>query len=373
MGQRIQCIGINELLLADLAGEFNIKKFFVVCGKSFYGLKAATALSKCGVSYEAFSDFTPNPVYEDVCNGVQYFLNSGCDAILAIGGGSAIDVAKCISIFCELPQERDFLQQEYRSRKVPLIAAPTTAGTGSESTGFAVIYRNGEKLSVKSDRMLPDVVLLDSSPLLNLPDYHKKSAMMDALCQALESWWSVKATKESIGFSREAVQLIRDYGKTYLEGDEASAEKVLMAANMAGRAIHITQTTAPHAMSYKMTTLYGLAHGHAVALGFPEVWKYMQDHISDCVDERGENYLKQVFRDMAVCMGYGNAGEAVEGFSRKLCRMDLLPPKTCRDEELSILVNSVNLERMRNNPVRIEKDGIKQIYRNILLKGQKEL
>ena len=373
MGQRIQCIGINELLLADLARELNIKKYFLVCGTSFYGLKAAMALSKCGVSYEAFSDFTPNPVYGDVCKGVQCFLNSGCDAILAIGGGSAIDVAKCISIFSELPQEQDFLQQEYRPRKVPLIAVPTTAGTGSESTGFAVIYRNGEKISVTSDFILPDVALLDSSLLFNLPDYYKKSAMMDALCQALESWWSVKSTRESIGFARQAVQLIRDYGTAYLEGNETAAEKVLKAANLAGHAIHITQTTAPHAMSYKMTTLYGLAHGHAVALGFSEVWKYMQDHLSDCIDKRGQDYLMQVFQDMAVCMGYENAWMAAEGFAHSLKQLELLPPQTCKEEQLSVLVNSVNVERMQNNPVWIGKDWIKQIYYNILFKSQKEL
>lgn len=372
MEQQIQCINVDESLFTGLSRRLNIEKFFLVCGKSFYRSKAADALEKCEVPYVAFSDFTPNPVYEDVCNGVQCFLNSGCDAILAIGGGSAIDVAKCISIFCDLPQEQNLLPQAYKPRKVLLIAAPTTAGTGSESTGFAVIYKDGVKLSVKSDYMLPDIVLLDSSLLANLPDYHRKSAMMDALCQALESWWSVKSTQESICFSKEAVQLIRDYGPSYLEGDKAAAEKVLMAANLAGRAINITQTTAAHAMSYKMTTLYGLAHGHAVALGFPEVWKYMQGHLSDCVDKRGADYLVQIFQDMAVCMGYRNAGEAAEGLAGWRDRMGLLSPDICKKDQIPILVNSVNVERLGNNPVRLKNDGIEQIYYNILFDGQKE-
>lgn len=371
MEQQIQNVNISKELLIELGRNWQIGKFFVVCGNSFHRLSAADALRECGIPYVTFSSFSPNPVYEDICLGVNCFLSSGCDAILAIGGGSAMDVAKCISIFCELPGGQDFLQQAYLPRKVLLIAAPTTAGTGSESTGFAVVYKDGEKISVKSDFMLPDIVLLDSSLLKGLPDYHRKSAMMDAFCQALESWWSIKSTPKSVAYSREAITLISRCSRPYLEGNADAAKEILLAANLSGHAIQITQTTAAHAMSYKLTSLYGLAHGHAVALCFSEVWKYMLSHLTECVDGRGQSYLSDTFQEMAVCMGYRDAWEAADGFAEWRNQLGLLPPAKCRTEQIPVLVKSVNVERLGNNPVKIDYDELERIYYEILFQSKR--
>ena len=95
-----------------------------------------------------FSDFVPNPLYESVVKGVDLFHKENCDTIVAVGGGSAMDVAKCIKLYSNMYREENYLKQKIVPNDVPLVAVPTTAGTGSEATRYAVIYYEGEKQSI---------------------------------------------------------------------------------------------------------------------------------------------------------------------------------------------------------------------------------
>ena len=259
--------------------SLHCQKFLLVCDDAFHHLPIKAMITACNIPYVSFSEFTSNPLYEDVCEGVLKFHNEQCDAIVAVGGGSALDVAKCIKLFAKADPNRNYLEQEWCGSDIPLIAVPTTAGTGSESTRYAVIYYDGKKKAVTHASIVPDIAVLDSRVLHTLPLYQKKCTMLDALCQGIESWWSVNSTAESRVYSEQAVRLIMDNYRRYIfHNDEQAAKQVMLAANYAGRAIHITQTTAPHAMSYQLTSLYHLPHGHAVAVCLPHVWRYMQQH-----------------------------------------------------------------------------------------------
>ena len=263
-----------------------------------------------------FNDFASNPLYEQVCKGVELFNANQCDTIVAVGGGSAIDVAKCIKLYCKMSTDQLFLDQPYEDTGVKLVAIPTTAGTGSESTRYAVIYYQGKKQSVTHSSIIPDVAILEPSVLKTLPLYQKKCTMLDALCQGIESWWSVNSTDESKPISKKTVELIMANWRAYIfNNDEKAAAQIMTAANLAGQAICITQTTAAHAFSYKVTSLYGLPHGHAVAVCLPKIWKYMVEHCDECIDGRGRNYLKDVFAQISSAMGFNNAEESI----RKIC------------------------------------------------------
>ena len=194
--------------------------------------------------------------------GVEAFKASGCDTFLAVGGGSPIDVAKCI--------------KHYSESDAPLIAIPTTSGTGSESTHFAVVYENGNKLSVAAPNLLPDIAILEPSTLKNVPEYTRKATMLDALCHAIESHWAKKATDESRSYAEQAIALILRYKDAYLANTDEGNAGMMEAANLAGQAINISTTTAAHAMCYKITSLYGFQHGHAAAICLPEVWKQIE-------------------------------------------------------------------------------------------------
>lgn len=354
--------------IGGIIESMSIKKALLVCDSSFRFLSIKDTIEQLPCELIKFDGFMSNPLYEDVCKGVELFRNSKCEAIVAVGGGSAIDVAKCIKLFSGMSDGKNYLEQEYKDTKIPLIAVPTTAGTGSESTRHAVIYFGGQKQSISHESIIPDYAILDSSVLKTLPLYQKKCTMMDALCQGIESWWSVNSTDESIEYSKQAVSLIAENLDSYIfENDETAAEKIMLAANYSGRAINITQTTAPHAMSYKLTSMYHLPHGHAVAVCLPGVWRYMLNHPENCADKRGADYLKHVFDDIAKCMKTETPEQAVGKFEDLLNKLELgCPCSENRANDLEILVDSVNETRLKNSPVRIPKDGIKEIYDRII-------
>ena len=269
-----------------------------------------------------------------------------------------------------MDKDVNYLQQEYTDSGIPLIAIPTTAGTGSESTRYAVIYYEGKKQSIAHESIIPDFAVLDAELLRTLPLYQKKCTMLDALCQGIESWWSVNSTAESKEYSRAAVEGIMHNMEPYLGDPEdmEAAERIMTASNYAGRAINITQTTAPHAMSYKLTSLYRLPHGHAVAICMPKVWKYMTKHMETTADPRGEEYLKAIFCDIAECMGHTSSDECIAWFENLLVRLDIKAPRGTMDE-VTILAGSVNPVRLKNNPVKIIEEDFMSLYRSIIAEG----
>ena len=344
------------------------KKVLLVTDSSFPFLNIKDEIEGIGVPYVKFSDFTPNPLYEDVCKGVDIFNAEGCDTILAVGGGSSLDVAKCIKLYCRMSKDTLYLDQEYKDTGVKLVAIPTTAGTGSESTRYAVIYYDGKKQSVTHDSIIPSVAILEPKVLKTLPLYQKKCTMLDALCQGIESWWSVNSTDESKILSKEAVETIMKWWREYIfENTDESAKQIMHAANIAGQAICITQTTAPHAFSYKITSLYGIPHGYAVAICLPEIWEYMLAHMDKCIDSRGNDYLNGIFCNIAKSMSCYNSDQAIKWFRQMMADMDLTGLVAVnREEELKILSTSVNPVRLKNNPVELDNSTIRNLYMIII-------
>lgn len=343
-------------------------KVLLVCDDSFPFLNIKKDVESIDLPYVVFSDFTSNPLYDDVCKGVDLFQITKCDTILAVGGGSSIDVAKCIKLYCQMSRSDIYLNQEYKDTGVKLIAIPTTAGTGSESTRYAVIYYEGKKQSVTHDSIIPDVAILEPEVLKTLPLYQKKCTMLDALCQGIESWWSVNSTDESKLLSKEAVKTIMGWWHEYIfDNTNESAKHIMHAANLAGQAICITQTTAAHAFSYKITSLYKLPHGHAVAVGLPEIWEHMIGHMDKCLDARGSEYLQNVFKDIAKAMNCSDSEQAIAKFRQMLSEMDINNPiSENRSSDISILSSSVNPIRLKNNPVELDKETIVSIYEAIV-------
>lgn len=350
--------------LGDITGNKCGQKYLLVCDSAFKYLKIKDTVSGILKDFVAFDGFTPNPKYEDVCKGVEIYRENGCNAIVAIGGGSAIDVAKCIKLFSVLPPDKNYLEQPFIDSNVPLIAIPTTAGTGSEATHFAVIYYSGKKISVAHESILPDYVLLDPALLETLPIYQKKCTMLDALCHGIESWWSVNSTEESKRYSKEAVEKIIRYKDKYLDGDKFAAEQILTASNLSGKAINISKTTAAHAMSYKLTSMYNLPHGHAVAVCLAELWEFMYNHADKCVDARGKKYLINIFECIACALGEDNIINGIEKFDRILKDLQIYAPEI-NVGDLKVLVSSVNTERLQNNPVALTENDLTTIYRNL--------
>lgn len=331
------------------------RRIFLVHGRSFWRQPVRDMFD--GLSCVHFTAFQPNPLYEQVCEGVELFEREGCDAIVAVGGGSAIDVAKCVKLFSGQDRGKRFPEREPVGSGIPLVAVPTTAGTGSESTGRAVIYRGGRKQSIAHQSILPDVAVLAPELLISLPPYQKKCAMMDALCQAVESWWSAASTPISASFSKSAIRLVRDNWRAYIGANDPDAgANVMEAANLSGRAIDITATTAPHAMSYKLSTLCRIPHGHAVALCMAEVWPYMASHTDRCDDLHGKKRLESVLAEISDLLDF-------ESFHFMMEDLGLAGPMAgLRREDAGLLADSVNPERLANNPMRLDSGTLRSFY-----------
>ena len=345
------------------------KRVLLVCDGSIKYLTDFNAkISEVEPHIFYFSDFQPNPLYENVQDGVKLFRDEKCDAIIAVGGGSAMDVAKCIKLYSNLPgdgAEGSWLTADYVENNVPFLAMPTTAGTGSEATRYAVIYYDGKKQSVTSESFIPDTVLMDPETLKTLPLYQKKATMMDALCHAIESFWSVNSTDESKEYSRIAIEGVMEHMDGYLNNTEEGRAGMLRAANTAGKAINITQTTAGHAMCYKITSLFGSAHGHAAILCDRILFPWMVENIDKCIDPRGKEYLKKTFVEIGQAMGCADAKAGAEKLERIFEELELEIP-TATEAQYEQLKTSVNPVRLKNHPIELTVETIDRLYHEIL-------
>ncbi len=359
--------GISAESLRSLLEEYGVKKFMLVRDPAFRFLSIKDVFD-CGVPCVPFDGFSSNPVYEDVEVGVKLFLSEGCDGIVAVGGGSSLDVAKCIKLYSGMDGTKCYVGQPYpESCDIPLIAVPTTAGTGSESTRHAVIYYKGVKQSVGTPVIVPDVAVLEPGVLATLPVYQKKCTMLDALSQGIESYWSVNSTEESRGYSEKAISLICKNMDAYVnDNDPDAAAAVMLGANYSGRAISITATTAAHAMSYKLSSLYGLPHGHAVAVCLPHVWKFILANTAKCTDPRGEGHLCSMLSQIASAMGTGSAYEAEEKFESIIAALGIEGPELKDAGDIDTLTASVNPERLKNNPVQPDSATLADMYSKIV-------
>ena len=345
------------------------KKVLLVCDDSIRFLdkinKKFEDIETCVVR---FSDFTPNPLYESVVKGVEFFRKNCCDSIIAIGGGSAIDVAKCIKLYSTSSGSCDngeWLDAEIVPNDTPFLAMPTTAGTGSEATRYAVIYYDGKKQSVTSDTFIPKTVLMDPDVLKTLPLYQKKATMMDALCHSIESFWSVNSTEESKKYSAQAIEAIMKHMDGYLNNTEEGNSGMLSAAHIAGKAINITQTTAGHAMCYKITSMFNIAHGHAAILCVRVLFPWMIANSEGCIDPRGEQYLKSILDNIGRAMGCSDAVSGAEKLDGIFDLLDLEVP-SATDDQFDELKMSVNPLRLKNHPVKLDIESIDNLYHKIL-------
>lgn len=305
-----------------------------------------------------FNGYSPNPKYEEVVAGVAQFNAHEADVIIAIGGGSCLDVAKAIKLFSKLNPSINYLKQKPIFVNTPLIAVPTTAGTGSEATRYSVIYENGEKQSLTHDCLFPDFVISDASFLHDLPEYHRRASLLDAFCQAIEGFWAKASNAEAKEYSRKALLLFLHSYKHYLAGHPFVNPRIMKVAYLAGKSINLTATTAPHAMSYKLTSITGIAHGHAVSVTLPYVYEFMVNHIGE------DKELNNTFDNLANVFDTtkDKLGDVFKGI---ISEFEMETP-VINDQQLEELVDAVNIERLGNNPVYLSKNDLKYVYLNTL-------
>ena len=359
--------------ITEVLDSQDVRSLFVVadrvaCEKS--GAKEVLSEALEGREVAFFFDFEPHPRWEDVERGLALFRDSAYDAILAVGGGTAVDIGKLIGLSsAQRAHPIDIIKTgaQLQPRSTTFIAAPTTAGTGSEATHFAVLYVDGKKYSVVHESLLPDVAIIDPTLTYSLPPYQTAATGLDALCQGIESYWSVNATQESKSFAEEAIRLAWTclHDAVHSPTPEVRAA-MCRAAHQAGRAINISKTTACHALSYAISMRYGLPHGIAVALTMGPVFAFNTGITDDTNnDPRSASYVRETMHELTTLLSCESPDEVdarFRAFTRSLdCPATLSEAGIDDAEDLRYIAKSVNLERLANNPRRLSETDVQKI------------
>ena len=361
----------------DILKHLDSDKVFLVCGRGSYAVSgAASALmpALAGREVTKFNDFSANPQWSDILAGLALYQESGAEVVLAVGGGSAIDVAKTIALCAAQTADPEAILRgeasiDFGSRDV--IAVPTTAGSGSEATQLAVVYHGRKKYSIVHESMLPTHSVVDSGLTDSLWPRLTAVTGIDALAQGIESYWAVSSTPESQSVAAKAIELAMEFlPRAVHNPDPESREAMMRAAHLAGKAINLTRTTAPHALSYAVSMGYGISHGHAVSLTLGEVLVYNASVSNEsCNDPRGPEYVRAAVLEICRLMGCEDPGEARMKFNNMLIDFGL--PIILEAfgvdsrEKLNALAAEVNVERLSNNPRRLDKQDVIDIYEAI--------
>ena len=376
----LEYIGFNSIeRLEKILKKNNFRKIFLITGrKSFKNTDIKKIIFDILEEYDFyhFNDYTINPKVEDIKKGLDLFRKEKCDVIVAIGGGSVIDIGKCISLFSTNQGNiEDFILKKVKikQRGIPLIRIPTTAGSGSEATHFAVVYIGKIKYSLAEPKyMQPQFVIVDAQFTLSLPNNVSAVSGMDAFCQAIESYWNINSTRKSKKYAKKAIGLIiNNILKVIKNPDKKSRFNMSLAANFAGKAINITKTTACHAISYPITSFFNVPHGHAVALSLPSMIVFNSEvSRKDILDPRGIKYVKKTMKEIISMIGATTFNEAKElitqlmediGLETKLKNLGI---KTEEDINL-IIKNGFNPDRVKNNPRKLTEAELRKILEEI--------
>lgn len=337
-------VGKNSIKnLSAILQKEKAQRVLVFTGKKSYeAIKPIINNELLGFDVIFYCDFSTNPKKEEVDVAIEKIKNK-YDIILAVGGGSVIDFAKAF---------------RYYTKPIKLIAIPTTFGTGSEATQFAVIYIDGVKQSLDCETILPNYSIIDSQFALTNPKYLRACTAIDAYCQAIESFWAVKSTDQSREYAKDAILLCKDNIVEYVNSENIDAdEKMALASHLAGKAINISRTTAAHALSYKITSAYGIPHGHAVSLSMKDLFLSNQKiDEKTCIDTRGVDFVQKRIIEILEFIGIVDFSKYWTELMEKMgLEQDF--------EKLNIknkleLIQSVNIQRLNNNPKNLSDDLI---------------
>lgn len=329
----------KDELISIIKSE-NPSKILFVSSKEYDRYGYRQALDENGFKSVAFTEFEPCPEVSSVNKGIDVMKDENCDFIVAVGGGSAMDVAKGIKY--------------YSQADIKILAVPTTAGTGAEVTRFAVLYNNADKQSVRSFDIIPEYQVFDFTTLKSLPFNQRVVTALDAFCHSVEAYWSKNATDESRDYSAEALELFADNFERFLDNDADTYEPMMKCSEFAGRAINIAQTTSPHAFSYKLHKLKGFYHGQAVAVCLAYIWKYM---LENCPTAE----LEILLAETEVITGF-----TPDSFISLLEKYHLTDNLNMTAAEFDETVNGVNIDRIANNPMPFTAEDIKNIYSSFI-------
>ena len=347
----------------------SFKKIFVLCGKKSFKSSGADLFLEKKFSNKEIQFFFKKseiPIIEELIEIIRYIRNFKPNLILAIGGGTVIDYAKIANVVDEKPNLADLITSysyPFEKKYSKLAVIPTTAGSGAEVTSNAVIYVDGIKHSFENEMLIPDNFFLIPEFLISAPNKVKASAGFDAIAQALESLVSKKSNNQSVEYALKSLEISTNNYISFLsDANFRNAAEMSIAANLAGKAISISKTTAPHAVSYPFTSLFNISHGHSVSLFFEKFFRFNYRNINKSETNFDLNKRFQLIFDIFKVKNIDEFNSQISIIKKKaglednlqLLKIDI---KKSSDD----IIKGINLLRLGNNPVKVDEKIIYDI------------
>jgi alcohol dehydrogenase len=318
-----------------------------------------------GKSYitAVFSHITPNPDVRDVDACAAVMRRDNTDVVIAIGGGSAMDLAKAAASVCLTGESICAYHgtgKALPAQHLPIIAVPTTAGTGSEVTSVAVLSDHAlkKKAPVSSPNFYPEYAVIDPALTYDMPSYLTACCGIDVLSHALEGYWSIHHQPVCDSCAVHAARLVFRYlARACENGNDIQArEKMCEASVLAGLAFSLPKTTASHACSFPLTNLYGIPHGEACGLTL-DYFTRLNGKYDDRVGE------------LANHIGFADSDELADGIAGLKRRLHLqcnLKELQLTSQQLDELVSLSHHPNMDNNPVTVTDDILYDLYNHMI-------
>lgn len=354
--------------LQDLATYIEGDRGLLITSPSFkqrgYVEKLKT-LTNQKIQY-VYSDTLPNTDYDDCKKCLHIIQNDSIDFIVALGGGSVIDLAKIISVASQF-EHNEWLDTglDIPSKHIPVIAIPTTAGTGSEVTCVSVLsnHRNGTKKPLVSTAFYPKVAIVDPILTHTLPPHISASSGLDVLCHAMEAYWSKHHQPISDALAIQATSLVIKYLRKVVHNpnDIEAREKMSEASLLAGLAFQMPKTTSMHACSYPLTNLLNIPHGEACALTMEYFIEF--NHAAGC--ERVVELVRAVgFKDVEDFITY------LKDLKKDIGVLTSLESYDINDEVFEQIIKDSQNGNLLNNPIIIHERDLRAMFHTLMKKDK---
>lgn len=368
LGERVSP-GASDQHLLDYIGAKGFRRVFLVTGhRSFSWFENNNFIHRLSQvsAPKRWADARPNPEFHNLKRGLEAVSAHTPDVIIGIGGGSVMDMAKLLAALSNKPKS-DLAALTGGSpgldkRGTHLVLVPTTAGSGAEATHFSVLYREGVKYSIAGEGLLPDHIVLDPELIKSGDSNQLAASGLDALCQCVESIWARGATSQSKDLAIAGLRSVSESLVAFVERDKRFAEPMQWGSHLAGHAINTSKTTAPHALSYFLTTHLGVPHGVAVAstLGY-----FLEHHMAML---RGggslDSGVKVAIDAIREGLGLSGRNNATKYFRDLFDRLGLDQPRQYWPQDAGAIeawIRSANPERLGNHPLALDEEALYRI------------